>query len=137
MYPYNQFNQYSQMQYQVQSPAQDERIWVQGQGGADAYLVAPNGFVRLWDATRPVFYEKRADHTGRPSMESFEYKRCDVFSPIGANSGTYGTNALDDELSALKSRITALERRMINDEQNGTNEPIPEFPENLSGRSEK
>ena len=28
---------------------------------AEAYLVAPNGFVRLWDANKPMFYEKRAD----------------------------------------------------------------------------
>ena len=135
MYPYNQFNQYSQMQYQVQSPAQDERIWVQGQGGADAYLVAPNGFVRLWDATRPVFYEKRADHTGRPSMESFEYKRCDVFSPFGATSDFSDTNTLDSELLNLKSRITALERRMMDNEheQNGSAESVSEFSTDFSG----
>lgn len=53
----------------------DERIWVQGQNAAEAYLVAANGFVRLWDSSKPVFYEKRADASGRPSMEMFEYKR--------------------------------------------------------------
>lgn len=66
---------YYQPNYQ-QQPAQDERIWVQNETSAEAYLVAPNGFVRLWDSSRPVFYEKRADSTGRPlPMDVFEYSR--------------------------------------------------------------
>lgn len=137
MYPYNSYSQYGPaqyQQYQPQAPAQDERIWVQGQGGADAYLVAPNGFVRLWDATRPVFYEKRADHTGRPSMESFEYKRFDA-----AVSGAIGANTLGDELTALKSRITALENWRYRDEleQNGNHGAVSEFSEDIPGGSKK
>ena len=34
----------------------DERIWVQGKNAAEAYLVAANGFVRLWDSNGQVFY---------------------------------------------------------------------------------
>lgn len=94
---YPQFAQYPQPDYldqlnrlkQQQAPPQqmqqqsnpDERIWVQGQGAAEAYLVAPNSFVRLWDSQAPIFYEKRADQTGRPFLEVFEYKRKGTDSP--------------------------------------------------------
>lgn len=54
----------------------DDRIWVQGESAATAYLVAANGFVRLWDSTAPVYYEKRADAQGKPlPMEIFDYTR--------------------------------------------------------------
>lgn len=71
---YPQYPQYPQPDYldqlnrlkQQQAPPQqmqqqtnpDERIWVQGQGAAEAYLVAPNSFVRLWDSQAPVFTKK-------------------------------------------------------------------------------
>lgn len=54
----------------------DDRIWVQGEGAATSYLVAANGFVRLWDSTAPVFYEKQADAQGKPlPMVIYDYKR--------------------------------------------------------------
>lgn len=60
---------------------QDERIWVQNETSAEAYLLAPNGFVRLWDSSQPRFYEKSADCTGRPMpLKTFEYKEI-VASP--------------------------------------------------------
>ena len=68
--------------YQPQMPVNqpqrntDERIWVQNETAATAYLIAPNGFVRLWDASRPVFYEKYADASGKPEMEIYEYHKC-------------------------------------------------------------
>ena len=56
-------------------PMSDERIWVTNQQAAEAYLVAANSFVRLWDSSQPRFYEKSADYTGRPmTMKVFEYK---------------------------------------------------------------
>lgn len=58
---------------QMQASNPDDRIWVQGHGAAEAYLIAPNGFARLWDTTAPIFYEKRADASGRPSMKEYEY----------------------------------------------------------------
>jgi hypothetical protein len=65
----------------------DERIWVQGKNAAEAYLVAANGFVRLWDSNGQVFYEKRADASGRPCMETYEYKRLGAELPkTGAES---------------------------------------------------
>lgn len=101
------FNQMSPSQASVTS--QDERIWVQGEGAAQAYLVAPNSFVRLWDSQSPVFYEKRADQSGRPYMETYEYKRKDLQTP--SQSVPQATPAIDygDKINALEARIEALE----------------------------
>lgn len=90
-----------------QQPTQDERIWVQNETSAEAYLVAPNSFVRLWDSQRPVFYEKRADASGRPfPMETFEYKRKQAQTPL-IDENT--TSAIEEQIEALTKRIEALE----------------------------
>lgn len=39
--------------------------WVQGQAGAEAYLVAPGASVILMDSNAPVIYFKSADQNGR------------------------------------------------------------------------
>ena len=94
---------------QNQAPQQtDERIWVQNEIAADAYLVAPGGFVRLWDNSKNRYYEKRADNSGRPfPMEIYEYKK------VTANNVEEEENKVDymGEINALKERITALEKR--------------------------
>ena len=55
-----------QMPMQSQQPPQDDRIWVASESAAEAFQMVPNGFVRLWDSNKPIFYEKRADMNGRP-----------------------------------------------------------------------
>lgn len=118
LYPfYQQQMQYPQQAFQPQAfpqtqtapqTAQDERIWVQGEGAAMAYLVAPGGFARLWDSTAPVFYEKRCDSTGRPlQMEVYDYSRRNC-NPAPAS---------DDRLKALEERIALLEAARKGGEQ--------------------
>lgn len=71
MYGYQYYNQPSYNQ-----APQDDRIWVQSKQAAEAYLVAPGGFVRLWDTNGNVYYEKRADASGRPlPLDVYEYSR--------------------------------------------------------------
>lgn len=109
----NYFSNYNQ-------PAmQDERIWVQNETSADAYLVAPNGFVRLWDAQRPVFYEKRADATGRPlPLEVYEYAKKAPNIPIQATEKNECTIDYRKEIDALNRRIDALEKGAKNEQSN-------------------
>lgn len=99
---------YSMNQYQQpQQATQDERIWVQNATAAEAYLVAPNSFVRLWDSSRPVFYEKRADATGRPlPIEVYEYTK-----RSGMQTQAQDISHIDygKEIESLKARLTALE----------------------------
>lgn len=118
MIPYSNYNtgfngyNYAPMmapQPQQAAPQSDERIWVQNQTSAEAYLVAPSGFVRLWDSNAPRFYEKKADASGRPyPMEIFEYKK---ISPILAPIPCEDVKDYGEEIKALNERITALEKR--------------------------
>lgn len=48
-------------------------IWVQGEAGAKAYMVAPGNSVVLWDSEDHVIYIKSADAAGMPGMRVFEY----------------------------------------------------------------
>lgn len=107
--PYQQAvpDQLQQLRNQVQQPQMmqsagtvDDRIFVQGELAAQAYLVAPSSFVRLWDSTQNVFYEKRADQTGRPYMETFEYKKLTNAEP---------KRDYDSRFDEVEKRLRALE----------------------------
>lgn len=85
----------------------DDRIWVQGENAATAYLVAANGFVRLWDSTAPVFYEKRADAQGKPfPIVAYDYKRRG--EDLSAPQATPVEYATKQDLEALAERVEAL-----------------------------
>lgn len=91
----------------------DDRIWVQNETAAESYLIAPNGFVRLWDANKNCFYEKRADGSGRPlPLEIFEYKKKENANSID----------LDGRFKALEERILALEGVQNVSESNANDE---------------
>lgn len=70
---YNMFqNYYQQPNYQGMQN-QDSRIWVQGEVGAKAYLVAPNNTVALWDSEKPIIYIKSVSSNGMPEMQILAY----------------------------------------------------------------
>lgn len=106
---------YSQpMQMPIQQPTapvqaaqatQDDRIWVSSESAAESFLVAANGFVRLWDSNKPVFYEKRADMNGRPMpLVAYEYKIRDAAAAPEAVNPDF-----EKRLSALEDKIKAME----------------------------
>ena len=111
---------YAPMYYapQYQAPQQTQQnngmIWVSGEAGAKAYLVAPNTTVQLWDSEAQVVYLKSADASGMPSMKILDYtirNQTPVNAPVSAsspasiNSPDYATKA---EIEALAARIDAL-----------------------------
>ena len=96
------------------SGTNDERIWVQGEDAAKAYLMAPNSFVRLWDATDSIFYEKRTDQTGKPYMDTYTYEKMPEMAPLTA-SERKGREGIVEKLNALERRISALEKENEND----------------------
>lgn len=103
---YNYFNQLMPQQQPVSS---DDRIWVANQASAEAYLVVPNGFVRLWDNSSNKFYEKRADASGRPlPMDVFEYKKVS-----GPDNHMIDYSKRFDEIDA---KLAELERRFNNEQ---------------------
>jgi hypothetical protein len=52
---------------------QGNMIWVSGEAGAKAYLVAPNSTVQLWDSESQTIYLKSADSSGMPTMKILDY----------------------------------------------------------------
>ena len=66
----------TQQQMQIPQPqptqAQATIIWVDGYNEAAMYPVAPNAAVALWDKSNPCIYLKRADATGKPSMQIYD-----------------------------------------------------------------
>ena len=72
-------------------------IWVQGEEGARAYMVAPNGTVPLWDSEEQVIYVKSADNLGRPSMRILDYTIRDLPK---------------DEITTLKEEIAELKEQL-------------------------
>lgn len=106
-YPYQQNPGFSQpaSPVQAQQTAQDDRIWVASESAAEAFLVAANGFVRLWDSNKPVFYEKRADINGRPMpLVAYEYKIRDAAATPEAVSAGF-----EQRLSALEEKLKQME----------------------------
>lgn len=81
---YNNYNPYGMPNYyptyqpqpqmpQAQTQPTSSRIWVSGEAGAKAYLLAPNTSVDLWDSEAQTIYLKSADALGMPSMKIIDY----------------------------------------------------------------
>lgn len=111
---------YYQPQYQPQQQAQQQSsgmIWVSGEAGAKAYLVAPNTTVQLWDSEAQVVYLKSADASGMPSMKVLDYtiRQSAANGPVAApaaptvNPTEYATRA---EFDALQGEINALKAQL-------------------------
>lgn len=70
---YAPFNGYYGVNQPTGGGGQDGFIWVQGEAGAKAYLVAPGRTVILWDAESPTLYIKTAEANGMPSMRTLDF----------------------------------------------------------------
>lgn len=108
---------YYPQQYQPQMPQTNQQngiIWVSGEAGAKAYLVAPNTTVQLWDSEAQCIYLKSADASGMPSMKILDYtirSQTPVNGPTNASTAQninlpdYATKA---DLAALAGQIDTL-----------------------------
>lgn len=122
MYPQQQIQQQQIQQPQVQQMV-DERIWVANEQAADSYLVAPNSLVRLWDSNKNIFYEKRADATGRLyPMEAYEYRKIEANRPKEAPAFDYRK-----ELDSLNERLLVLEGVKKHEQSTTNNKRAKEF----------
>lgn len=83
-FPQNNYQQPYYPQYQHVQPVQQVQvptpqtqansiIWIQGEGAARSYLLAPNSSVVLFDSDEPMFYIKTADQTGMPNLRKFKF----------------------------------------------------------------
>lgn len=118
-YPVSYQPAYQPYQYQGQQAQQGGLIWVSGEAGAKAYLVAPNTTVQLWDSEAQTVYLKSADASGMPSMKILDYtirestKNGPVSPsmPLGEDLSSYATK---EEIRAVSEQITALRDRVDN-----------------------
>ena len=116
---YNGFPATYQPMYQVpqQQTQQNGIIWVSGEAGAKAYMVAPNNTIQLWDSESQTVYLKSADASGMPSMKILDYTVRESVKN-GANTAPVITDdklstfATKDEIKAVSDRISALSERV-------------------------
>lgn len=110
--PQMQMQQPMAQQNTIQSHPFDDRVWVQGDAGAKAFLVAPGATVILWDTESPRIYIKRADSTGKPlDMEIIDYTVRNSNAPKKASEHEChcaGKYAPIDEFNALREKMDAL-----------------------------
>jgi hypothetical protein len=105
----------------IMSPTQptSDFIWVQGEAGAKAYLVAPNSTVTLWDSENATIYLKSADSSGVPSMRILDFTER---TPIARETHAERTAGhvckcgdkfiSKEELTALQAKISELEDKI-------------------------
>lgn len=112
-YPQYNYQNYQPQQYQpVQQPQQnqtmqDDRVWVASEAAADAYPLTAGGFIRLWDSNNPIFYEKRADASGRPfPLVAYDYK----IRGSQQEPQTASTADLEKRISQLEEDLKALKK---------------------------
>lgn len=102
--PMQMYQQPQQMQMQQQTPT--GLIWVQGEGAAKSYLVAPGHTVALFDNESQTIYIKSADASGMPSIKVLDYTLRD--SAPQRQIGNTADFATKEEVSALKAQLDEL-----------------------------
>ena len=112
----DQLTQLRQAAYPQQQPAQQSSpiIWVQGEEGAKAYMVAAGNSVLLMDSENSAFYIKSTDASGMPlPLRVFDYKERTTPAKMPPQTaqqpgGEFVTRA---EFDALAARCAALEKQ--------------------------
>lgn len=69
-----QYPSFAQQQQMPQQQNNNGIIWIQGEGAARSFLVAPNTSVVLFDSDDPIFYIKSADQSGMPKLRKFQFE---------------------------------------------------------------
>ena len=86
-------------------------IWVQGEAGAKAYMVAPGNSVVLWDSEDHVIYIKSADAAGMPGMRVFEYIERTA-APRNVSAGNANQYVTRTEFEDFVARINQMMQPM-------------------------
>nr|DAU14336.1 MAG TPA: hypothetical protein [Caudoviricetes sp.] len=102
-------DQLAQLRQNYQQPQQSAPIiWVQGEEGAKAYMVAAGNSVLLMDSENSVFYIKSTDASGMPQpLRVFDYTERGKQAPQKPETvdDKFVTRA---EFDALRARLDAL-----------------------------
>lgn len=104
-----------------QPNTQSSLIWVQGEGAAKSYPVAPNTSVPLWDSEANVVYIKSADASGMPSIKTLDYTVRDSASRT-AEIQPQGDFVTHNELADMQKEIDALKAKFERSRNGGKND---------------
>lgn len=116
---YQPINMRQQMMPQQMMPqqqmVQEETLYVPNEQAAEAYLMAPNSFVRLWDANQQVFYEKRTDPQGRPlPLVKYTYTKA-TETPVSEPKDLTEQFVTREEFEALRAKLESKKGEKKND----------------------
>ena len=131
IYPQSYPQSYPQFQAPTQLSAVQQNspfIWIQGGvAGANAYQVAPNNTVVLWDSEEQVIYIKSADMQGKPSIRVLDYTIRSEAPKTAQNaiSGTDAQTPTRDELNAIQGQIDALKQQIERITNESTVQSVP------------
>jgi hypothetical protein len=102
-------DQLAQLRQSYQQPQQSAPIiWVQGEEGAKAYMVAAGNSVLLMDSENSVFYIKSTDASGMPQpLRVFDYteRGKQAVEKVESKNDKFVTR---EEFDALRARFDAL-----------------------------
>lgn len=107
-YPHTQYQQPYQQQYNTYAPITHSGIlWVSGLMEAQAYPIAPNNAVALWEKSGKTVYLKSADPTGKPSIKVYDLvERTETASDgVSDADGKTQAYATKDELGAVVGAV--------------------------------
>lgn len=96
------------------APATPSIIWVQGEEGAKAYMVAAGNSVLLMDSENSAFYIKSTDASGMPlPLRVFDYKERTTAAKMPPQTAQQpgGEYVTREEFNALAKRFAALEKQ--------------------------
>ena len=109
---------YQPVYYQQPQQQNNGIIWVSGEAGAKAYMVAPNNTVQLWDSESQTIFLKSADASGMPSIKILDYTVREAQNrqnnPPAVADDKSSTYATKDEIKAVSDRLAALSERVEN-----------------------
>ena len=118
--PFAPYVQTPMPQFQMPTPQcrQPDMIWVQGEAGMKAYMMAPNTRAILWDQDNPVIYIKTADANGVVSVKTLDYtergSEQNANTVVTASPDAVTRNDLDSLKDDLQRQINRLDSRINN-----------------------
>lgn len=94
-----------QLQYDSNQKPALQVPWVNGEVGAQAYIIAPNSTVLLMDSDNPIFYIKTSDASGKAVIQAFKYQEVKSESPVSSSDNYVTKKEFEEFKSSILNRV--------------------------------